>query len=442
MAVFSTAQTVPSQPIPPEEPSDCLSSLETIPDCIPEILRSIINGEIGSIGHSCCDAFLGITTECATHNRKKVQKKMEGLVSSQPFPSSVIQRRLSTVYLHRLTRFSSCAPLRAAQQSGITGGSEGVSSAVEGKVSEQEVGMYQDEVVASQGIRIRRRPLTGPPLHYVGPFEFRLQNEGNTPRNILEEIVWHKDKEVTQMKEKRPLYTLKKALENVPPPRDFIGALRSAHQRTGLPGLIAEVKKASPSRGILREDFDPCPLLCKEFIIEAWQIYYGRSKGADAVLLIASVLPDLDIKYMIKICKILGMATLVEVHDEREMDRVLAIEGVELIGINNRNLGKILNETSFITRGTILLDLLYHSLLSETFEVDIGITKRLLEGERGELIRQKDILVVGESGLFTPEDIAFVQEAGVKAVLVGESLVKQSDPGKGISALFGRDVSG
>ncbi|KAG2261209.1 hypothetical protein Bca4012_014039 [Brassica carinata] len=67
MAVFSTAQTVPSQPIPPEEPSDCLSSLETIPDCIPEILRSIINGEIGSIGHSCCDAFLGITTECATH---------------------------------------------------------------------------------------------------------------------------------------------------------------------------------------------------------------------------------------------------------------------------------------------------------------------------------------------------------------------------------------
>lgn len=97
------------------------------------------------------------------------------------------------------------------------------------------------------------------------------------------------------------------------------------------------------------------------------------------------------------------------------MDRVLAIEGVELIGINNRNL--------------------------ETFEVDLGITKKLLEGERGELIRQKDILVVGESGLFTPEDIAFVQEAGVKAVLVGESLIKQSDPGKAISTLFGRDVS-
>jgi len=117
--------------------------------------------------------------------------------------------------------------------------------------------MYQNEVVESQGIRIRRRPPTGPPLHYVGPFEFRLQNEGNTPRNILEEIVWHKDKEVAQMKERKPLYSLKKALDNVPPAKDFIGALRSAHQRTGLPGLIAEVKKASPSRGILREDFNP-----------------------------------------------------------------------------------------------------------------------------------------------------------------------------------------
>ncbi|CAN8265735.1 unnamed protein product [Cochlearia groenlandica] len=386
---------------------------------------------------------------------------MEALLSSQILPSSAFQRRLSTISLRRHTRSSSCSPLRA-QQSGVTEGSESVSSSLEGKVSdlkkinEQEVGKYQNEVVESQGIRIRRRPPTGPPLHYVGPFEFRLQNEGNTPRNILEEIVWHKDKEVSQMKERRPLYTLKKALENVPPPRDFIGALKSAHLRTGLPGLIAEVKKASPSRGILREDFDPveialayekggaaclsvltdekyfkgsyenlqaireagvkCPLLCKEFIVEAWQIYYGRSKGADAILLIASVLPDLDIKYMIKICKILGMATLVEVHDEREMDRVLAIEGVELIGINNRNL--------------------------ETFEVDIGITKKLLEGERGELIRQKDILVVGESGLFTPEDIAYVQEAGVKAVLVGESLIKQSDPGKAISTLFGRDISG
>ncbi|KAK4744285.1 hypothetical protein SAY87_010597 [Trapa incisa] len=323
------------------------------------------------------------------------------------------------------------------------------------KAKEWEFGMLQNEVAASQGIRIRRRPPTGPPLHYVGPFEFRLQNEGNTPRNILEEIIWHKDTEVSQLKERRPLSTLKKPLDSAPPTRDFIGALRAAHERTGFPGLIAEVKKASPSRGVLREDFDPvmiaqayekggaaclsvltdqkyfqgsfenleairnagvkCPLLCKEFIIDAWQIYYARTKGADAILLIAAVLPDLDIQYMVKICKMLGLAALIEVHDEREMDRVLGIDGVELIGINNRNL--------------------------ETFEVDISNTKKLLQGERGEIIRHKDILVVGESGLFTPDDISYVQGAGVRAVLVGESIVKQSDPGKGIADLFGRDIS-
>ncbi|KAK6148259.1 hypothetical protein DH2020_019171 [Rehmannia glutinosa] len=284
------------------------------------------------------------------------------------------------------------------------------------KVKEWEVGMFIDEVAASQGIKIRRRPPTGPPLHYVGPFEFRLQNEGNTPRNILEEIVWHKDVEVSKMKEKKPLPSLKKMLDNAPPARDFIGALKEANSRTGFPGLIAEVKKASPSRGVLREDFDPvqiakayekggaaclsvltdekyfqCPLLCKEFVLDAWQLFYARAKGADAILLIAAVLPDLDIKYMIKICKLLRLTALVEVHDEREMDRVLEIEGIELVGINNRDLG--------------------------TFEVDLGNTKKLLEGERGEKIRQKGITVVGESGLFTPDDIAYVQDAGVQALL-------------------------
>ncbi|XP_054792946.1 indole-3-glycerol phosphate synthase, chloroplastic-like isoform X2 [Prosopis cineraria] len=311
---------------------------------------------------------------------------------------------------------------------GIATSSESLSDSL--KIKEWEVGMFHNEVAASQGIRIRRRPPTGPPLHYVGPFEFRLQNEGNTPRNILEEIIWHKDTEVTQLKGKMPLSVLKKALENAPATRDFIGSLRAANERTGLPGLIAEVKKASPSRGVLREDFDPgsfenlelirkagvkCPLLCKEFIVDAWQLYYARIKGADAVLLIAAVLPDLDISYMIKICKLLGLTALVEVHDENEFDRVLGIEGIQLIGINNRNL--------------------------ETFEVDISNTKKLLEGERGRIIREKDIIVVGESGLFTPNDIAYVQEAGVKAVLVGESIVKQSDPGKGISNLFGKDIS-
>ncbi|KAL9230337.1 hypothetical protein vseg_005701 [Gypsophila vaccaria] len=323
------------------------------------------------------------------------------------------------------------------------------------KIKEYEVGKLQETVASSQGITIRRRPPTGPPLHYVGPFEFRLQNEGNTPRNILEEIIWHKDTEITQRKARRSLVSLKKALDNASPTRDFIGALKAAHQRTGMPGLIAEVKKASPSKGVLREDFNPvdiakayekggaaclsvltdekyfqgsfenleairdagvkCPLLCKEFIVEAWQIYYARSKGADAILLIAAVLTDLDIKYLSKICRILGLTPLVEVHNEREMDRVLNIEGIQLIGINNRDL--------------------------ETFKVDISNTKKLLDARRLQIIREKGIMVVGESGLFTPADIAYVQEAGAEAVLVGESLIKQPDPAKAITELFGKDIS-
>ncbi|XP_042521147.1 indole-3-glycerol phosphate synthase, chloroplastic-like [Macadamia integrifolia] len=322
-------------------------------------------------------------------------------------------------------------------------------------VKELEVGSNQDEIAASQGIRIRRRPPTSSPLHHLGSFEFRIENEGNSPRNILEEIIWNKDIEVSQLKERMPLSSLKKAIENAPPARDFVGALTAFHLRTGLPALIAEVKKASPSRGVLREDFDPvqiaeayekggaaclsvltdakyfqgsfenldiirnagvkCPLLCKEFIVDAWQIFYARTKGADAVLLIASVLPDHDIGYMTKICKILGLAALIEVHNEREMDRVLRIEGVKLIGINNRDL--------------------------ETFEVDISNTRKLLEGERGQLIQEKGIIVVAESGLFTPDDIAYVQRTGVKAVLVGESIVKQSDPSRGMTELFGKDIS-
>lgn len=351
------------------------------------------------------------------------------------------------------------APLRCTPAETDAVATSSDETAATAEATQQGDGIPVEDAAASiegvDGIKIRRRPVTGPSVHYVGPFQFRLENEGNTPRNILEKIVWNKDVEVWQMKERRPLYMLKGPLDNAPPARDFVAALKASYDRTALPALIAEVKKASPSRGVLRENFDPveiaqtyeingaaclsvltdakyfqgsfdnleairnagvqCPLLCKEFIIDAWQLYYARSKGADAVLLIAAVLPDRDIKYMLKICKILGMAALVEVHDEREMDRVLGVDGIQLIGINNRNL--------------------------ETFEVDISNTKNLLEGERGQLIAQKGIIVVGESGLFTPDHISFVQNAGVKAVLVGESLIKQEDPGKAIAGLFGKDIS-
>lgn len=316
------------------------------------------------------------------------------------------------------------------------------------EVREWESGKSLNAIAANQGIRIRRRYRTRHPSE-------SLQDEKDPPRNILEKIIWDKEVEVCQFKRSIPLDTLNKAIDSAPPVRDFIGALKASYQRTSVPALIAEVKKASPSRGVLREDFDPvqiakayekngaaclsiltdekyfqgsfenleavrragvkCPLLCKEFVIDFWQIYYARSKGADAILLIAGVLPDLDIKCMTRVCRELGLAALIEVHNERELDRVLGIDGIQLIGINNRDL--------------------------ETFEVDVSNTKRLLEGERGEIIRQRGITVVGESGLFTPEDISYVQDAGVRAVLVGESLIKQSDPGKAIGGLFGRDVS-
>ena len=265
------------------------------------------------------------------------------------------------------------------------------------------------------------------------------------PQNILEEIVWHKEIEVDKLRERLPLLELRKKIANTAPPCDFLAALKQGKTQ---PALIAEVKKASPSKGVIREDFDPVaiartyeqggatclsvltdskffqgsyenlslvrqavslPLLCKEFILYPYQIYYARSQGADAVLLIAAILSDQDLAYFVKIVKGLGMTALVEVHSLAEFDRVLAIEGIELIGINNRNL--------------------------ETFKVDLDNTRQLLEA-RGEKVREKGILIVSESGLHTATDVAKVKQAGANAVLIGESLVKLPDPAAGIQKLF------
>jgi indole-3-glycerol phosphate synthase len=232
---------------------------------------------------------------------------------------------------------------------------------------------------------------------------------------------------------------------SAPPTRDFAAALRQGKTH---PALIAEVKKASPSKGVFRDNFDPVaiaksyqaggatclsvltdvkffqgsfenlslvrsavdlPLLCKDFIIYPYQMYWARIHGADAILLIAAILNDQDLQYFLKIANKLKMAALIEVHNLEELDRVLTLEGVSLVGINNRNL--------------------------EDFSVDLQTTCQLMTA-RGEQLQAKNILVVSESGLHYPHDLSVVKTAGVSAVLIGESLVKQPDPQLAITNLF------
>lgn len=292
-------------------------------------------------------------------------------------------------------------------------------------------------------MQIRRRPPS--PTVSVDTLQYLVKVPGAEPQHILEEIVWQKEKEIDQMRETTPLIELQKQAKDAPPVRDFLAALR--HGKT-TPAVIAEVKKASPSKGVIREDFDPIaiaqayqaggascisvltdekffqgsfaylrqirnvvevPLLCKEFVIYPYQIYLARVHGADAVLLIAAILSDRDLQYFIKIARALGMTPLIEVHTLEELDRVLQLEGVTLVGINNRNL--------------------------ENFSVDLQTTCSLL-AQRGSQLQERGILVVSESGLFTAADLQQVNQAGAAAVLIGESLVKQADVAGAIGTLF------
>lgn len=281
-----------------------------------------------------------------------------------------------------------------------------------------------------------------------------MSNSGTTanvrPRHILEEIVWYKKQEVAQMRQELPLATLQQQLTAAPSVRDFLAALNQSPYH---PSLIAEVKKASPSRGVLRADFDPVaiaqayeqggaaclsvltdskffqgsfdnlrnirqkvtlPLLCKEFIIDLYQIYYARVAGADAVLLIAAILSDEELQDFLRVIHDLGMKALVEVHTLAELDRVLRLEDLRLVGINNRNL--------------------------EDFTVDLGLTQQLLEQRRIQL-QSFGITIVSESGLYTSADLSLVSEAGARTVLVGESLVKQADLEQAVRNLLNKAQS-
>ena len=265
---------------------------------------------------------------------------------------------------------------------------------------------------------------------------------------ILREIVWHKKQEVAQMHQQMSLASLQRQLTAAPTVRDFLTALQ---QNPYKPGLIAEVQKASPFYGNIRTDFDPIaiakayerggaacisvftetaffhgsweslrairqrvalPLLCKEFIIDPCQIYLARAAGADAVLLIAAILTDREIQDFLRVIHYLGMNALVEVHNLSELDRVLKLDDIRLVGINNQNL--------------------------EDFTIDLSITQQLLAARRSQL-QNLGVIVVSESGLYTNADLSLMAEAGTNAVIVGESLIKQEDIEQSVRCLLKGD---
>jgi indole-3-glycerol phosphate synthase len=257
---------------------------------------------------------------------------------------------------------------------------------------------------------------------------------------ILDRIVADKRVELAAAKAAEPLNELRARLQHAPALRSFAGALR----RPGI-GLIAEVKKASPSRGLLRADFDPCalakeyadaeaaaisvltdekhfqgslgdlsairealpdgpPLLRKDFLFEEYQLYEARCHGADAVLLIAAILEPTLLRELMAVATSLGLDALVEVHDEAELERA-ASASAAIIGINNRDL--------------------------RTFEVNLATSERLAP------LAPEGTIIVAESGVFAREDLHRLEACGVHAVLIGEALVTAPDPGAKIRELFG-----
>jgi indole-3-glycerol phosphate synthase len=264
---------------------------------------------------------------------------------------------------------------------------------------------------------------------------------GDTP-DILKKILRRKVQEITERSEQLNLRTLSRRVEDLPRPRDFLASLESKMQ-AGRPAVIAELKKASPSRGLLREPFvpgeiacsyaahgaaclsvltdqdffqgcdddlrearDACelPVLRKDFIIDPYQVYEARLIGADCILLIVAALGDAMLGELAQLATHLDMDVLVEVHDTEELERALVL-GLPLIGINNRNL------RTFETR----------------LETTLGLLKQI----------PTDRLVVTESGIYTAVDVAVMREHGVHAFLVGEAFMRVAEPGAKLAELFG-----
>ena len=260
--------------------------------------------------------------------------------------------------------------------------------------------------------------------------------------DILNKILARKRVEVMERAERVPLAAMAERAAQASAPRGFRAALETRIE-TGNAAVIAEIKKASPSKGVLREDFDPpaialsyerggaaalsvltdvdffqgadqfltrareacaLPGLRKDFFIDAYQVYEARALGADCILLIVAALGDASIVELAGLASHLGMDTLIEVHDAEELSRVSQLEGA-LIGINNRNL--------------------------RTFETSLDTTLKLLDGV------PDGSLVVTESGIHTPEDVSLMRNNGVHAFLVGEAFMRADDPGEKLATLFG-----
>ena len=262
---------------------------------------------------------------------------------------------------------------------------------------------------------------------------------------ILQEIVAAKRRELEETRQALPLADLEKKISGLSPVRDFRGALQ------GGPGsaikIIAEVKKASPSKGIICEDFHPVqiarqyqksgaaalsvltetnyflgsldylqqikeataiPVLRKDFIFDPYQVYEARVRGADAILLIAAMLDYRQLQDLMTLCGRLSLCSLLEVHDEKELETALALDAA-VIGINNRDLN--------------------------TFKTDISTTQRLIR------LIPKGKTVVSESGLTQREDLIALRDAGVDAFLIGETFMKEKNPGNKLKEVIGEEVN-
>jgi indole-3-glycerol phosphate synthase len=259
--------------------------------------------------------------------------------------------------------------------------------------------------------------------------------------DILERILSVKREEIAAAKREKSLGEIRREAEMAPPPRDFAGALKQ-RVSTGRAAVIAEIKKASPSKGVLRADFRPSeiatsyaqngaaclsvltdreffqgrpeylelarlasglPVLRKDFLIDPYQVYEARALGADGVLLIVAALDLPRLQELEAVAAALGMAVLVEVHEGAELDLALQLQ-TPLLGINNRSL--------------------------RTFETRLETTLSLLSSI------PENRLVITESGIATPADVALMRRHEVHAFLVGEAFMRAPDPGQALARLF------